>query len=74
MLKIYKIEGLGNYSGGIVVVAANSEDEAADLANKNAVYPWNVTYNAKDAIEISNVCYAGDGNEATLIINYAMGE
>jgi hypothetical protein len=62
MLKIYKIE------------AANSADEAADLANKNTVFPWNVFYDARNAVEINNIGYTGGGNEATLIINYAMGE
>jgi len=74
MLKIYKIEGNGNYSGGIVVVAANSAGEAASFANKNTVYPWNISYEAKNAVEINNIGYTGGGDEATLIINYAMGE
>ena len=74
MLNIYKIEGQGHYGGGVVLVAANTPEEAADIGNKLSSNIWNVRYEPSKAVQVNNINYSGAGNEAQVILHYEMGE
>ncbi len=74
MLNIYKIEGHGNYGGGVVLIAANTPEEAAYVGNKLSSDTWNVTYDPSKAKQVNNINYSGAGNEAQVILHYEMGE
>ena len=68
-MRIFKIEGDGNYAGGVVLVAANSAEEAAEMGNKLSSAMWGVKYEAMDAVEVSGVY-----TEPTVILHYETGE
>lgn len=68
-MKIFKIEGYGNYAGGVILVAANSAEQAAEMGNGLSGTTWNVTFKAKDAVEVSGVY-----TEPTVILHYETGE
>ncbi len=68
-MKIFKIEGDGDFAGGVVLVAANSAEQAAEMGNKLSSATWGVLYEAKDAVEVSGVY-----TEPTVILHYEMGE
>ncbi len=74
MLTIYKIEGQGRYGGGVVLVAANTQEEAAEIGNEMSGNVWGVRYEPTNAVQVSSINYSGAGNEAQVLLHYEMGE
>ncbi len=71
-LRVYSIEGHGNYGGGIVIAAATSPEEAARMGNGKSSNIWNVQFKAADAVELLTVSPVV--SVPTVIAHYEMGE
>ncbi len=71
-MRIFKIEGQGNYAGGVFLVAAESAEQAADLGNELVDTLWCIKYKAEDAEEMKDLKYAKKG--PAVILHYESGE
>lgn len=71
-MKVFKIEGFGDYAGGVVLIVAESAEQAARLGNQESNTTWNVEYDPKDAVEVQGIKH--DAKEPTIILHYETGE
>lgn len=61
-MKLWRVEGKGDYAGGMAVVAARNEDEAIELANRDSGWrDWRVSCEPN-----ANSCF----NKVELIEDY----
>ncbi len=74
-MKIFKIEGFGHYSGGVVLVAANTKREAVEVANEQSHNShWSVKYSYEDTVLVNNIQYTGNSDKPVVLLHYEMGE
>jgi hypothetical protein len=65
-MKIWKVEGSGNYASGLAIVSAKNPERAAKLAQGKSDWPG-MKYEACDASEVSSLVPVED-REGVLVI------
>ena len=68
MLKIYSLEGFGNYSGGLSIVAANDLAEAMSLANDYVGRYQDLRFGKQNSRELAELAY--EGSDPKVICQY----
>lgn len=54
-MKLFAIEGYGNYGGGMAVVRAETKERAIELASKIYDPDWNTDYSKpRDVVELDD--------------------
>ena len=70
-MNVYAIKAYGNYGGGMAVVAAGSESEAKELAEKAEKSLWRVRYGAPESADLLPLVCEGP---ARVLAHYETGE
>lgn len=70
-MKVYAIKASGNYSGGMAIIVADSEDDAKALAEKNKSSTFGIWYETPDEVELLPLECEGP---ARVLVDYEMGE
>lgn len=72
-MNIYAVEGHGRYCGGVVIAAAESKEQAVELACTVTNAVFEVDFSKPVNIEILTTDYSGK-NGTGVLYSYFMGE